>query len=276
MTYKLKIRRTKPFELFNNLEKDDLAELGFFLKTGEIPRKKGKEIVAEHLWVKINELIYESNEIYSAKLTEEPRFLKHLHKGEKVAFSPENVLNAKSRKSHKKTRSIKDFVYVGIDEKLKDYRQVLTDGKCCYAVDPGTLVLRTRNLFKDACSVEKIDPQERLRFDKLALRFDRIELDKYHVRIDSEFIKKSIQEIRAKGNTQDFMVATPLIRISDRTYLSFNLVSKLMLIVKSALVYLIVHEEHPQLYFTSDHYDGFIRLENHTSESIVVDAIKIN
>ena len=57
MPYKLKTRKTKPFELYNNLEAGDIAELGFFLKTGEGPRKSLKKIVAEHLWVKIKNII---------------------------------------------------------------------------------------------------------------------------------------------------------------------------------------------------------------------------
>ncbi len=276
MTYKLKIRKTKPFELFNNLEKDDLAELGVFLKTVEIPKKKGKEIVAEHLWVKIDRTVFESNEIYRGELTEEPKYLKQMHRGDTIAFSPENVLNARSRKAHKKVRSIKDFVCSGFGKDQAVYKQVLTDGKYCYAVDPDQLILRTKSIIDDAVSIEKMSSTERRRFDQQMVRFDRIELDKFHVRLDIDFIKRSMPKIRAKSNLQASMVESPLIRISDRTFLSFHQVSKLLLLLKTVLVYIHVHEQLPQLYFKSDFYDGFICLGKQNSDSIIVDAIRTN
>lgn len=272
MSYALKSRRTKPFELYNDLEVGDLVELGFFLKTGEIPRRSGKPIVTEQLWVKITQILYESNEIYNGILTEEPRYLKQLRQGDSMAFSPENVLSAKSRKPAKRIRSLTDFVYHGDNQKKAAYKQLIWDGQHTYAIDPALVVLRTHARIAKAVPTEKLDKQTLREFEDLRVRFDKIELDKYHVRVESGFIKKSLNIIRAKANTQASMAVSPLIRISDRTYLSFNLVSKLLILLKKMLIYLEIQDGFPMVFFTNETYDGFITLANQRADAIIVDV----
>ena len=275
MTYKLKIRKTKPFELYNNLEPGDIAELGFLLNIGEGPAKSSRKITAEHLWAKIEDVVYESNDIYRAVLTEQPRFLKRLRQGDRVSFSPENVLHAKSKNPHKKVKSLKDFVYTGKKKDYTDYKQPLFDRNQSYAIDPGVVVLRTNERLKDTVSVETLDRNVKQEFDDLAARFDQIELDKFHVKVDSQFIKKSMRKIRSKSVKQASQVApVPLIRIADRTYLSFNLVAKLVVLLKKILIYLEFHDDFPMLYFIADDYDGFISLSKRTSDSIVIDVFE--
>ncbi|MCG8333529.1 MAG: hypothetical protein MJE63_03370 [Proteobacteria bacterium] len=275
MSYKLKTRKTKPFELYNNLEIGDMVELGFLLKVGEEPRKAAKEIGAEHLWVRIEDVVFESSDIYKAVLTEHPRFLKLIRQGDPVAFSPENVLNAKSKKPHKKIKSVKDFVYSGKNEKYKAYTQVIADRNHTYAIDPGIVILRANETIKESVPKEKLDESIRRDFDELVARFDQEELDKYHVKVDSAFIQKSMQKIKSKSDTKSSQVAgSPLIRIADRTYLSFNLVAKLLVLLKKMLIYLAFHEDFPMLYFVNDDYDGFISLSKRSSDSVIIDVLE--
>ncbi len=275
MSYKLKTRKTKPFELYNNLEIGDIVELGFLLNIGEGPRKSSMEIAAEHLWVRIEDVVLESNDIYKAVITEYPKFLKRLRRGDPVAFSPENVLNAKSKKPHKKIRSVKDFVYSGSKEKYKVYKQIICNRKHSYAIDPGVVILRSNEPVLDATAFENLDLNSRQQFDELVSRFDNAELDKYHVKVDSQFIKKSLHKIKTKSDSKSSIVASaPLIRIADRTYLSFHLVAKLLVVLNRMLIYLEFHDDFPMLYFISDDYDGFIHLSNLSSDSVIVDVLE--
>jgi hypothetical protein len=136
-------------------------------------------------------------------------------------------------------------------------------------------VLRSVNPVQGSQAIANLEPGTRQEVENLAVRFEKVKLDKFHVRIDTAFIKKSIPKIRAKSNTKASMVALPLIRISDRMYLSFNLVSKILVLLKKMLVYLEIHEDLPQLYFTGGSYDGFISLAEHTADSVIVDILEI-
>ena len=275
MHYKLKTRKTKPFELYNNLEPGDIAELGFFLNMGEAPRKSGKKIVAEHLWAEIESVVYESNDIYRGKLTEEPKYLKHLRMGNTVAFSPENILSAKSKKPQKKIKGLKDFVYMGNDKKYAAFKQIITDATHSYAINPSVVVLRSSNKIAGGLPAEKLNEANRAEFENFRERFESIDLDKFNVKVDTDFIKKSAEKIRHRATTQKSLDApSPLIRIADRSFLSYNLVGKLLVILKKMLVYLEFQEDFPMLYFTNKQYDGFISLAHHTSESVVVDFLE--
>lgn len=275
MRYKLKTRKTKPFELYNNLEVGDIAELGFLLNIDDAPRKSIKKIVAEHLWVKIENIVYESNNIYRASVTEEPRFLKHLRMGDEVEFSPENVLTAKSKKPQKKIKSLVDFVYQGSKKEGAIYKQLIQDKDHAYAIDPGVLILRKKASIKDSQPIESLESDRQKELESWISRFESIDLDKFHVKIDSDFMKKSSEKIKTRSNTQASINAPPpLIRISDRTYLSFNLVGKLLVILKKMLVYLEFQDDFPMLYFINDQFEGFISLAKHTSDAIVVDIME--
>ena len=84
-----------------------------------------------------------------------------------------------------------------------------------------------------------------------------------------------MQKIKSKSDAKSSQIAaSPLIRIADRTYLSFNLVAKLLVLLKKMLVYLEFHEDFPMLYFINDDYDGFISLSQRTPESVIIDVLE--
>ena len=274
MTYKLKKRTVKQFELYNDLAAGDMVELEFHLRAGEGPRRGGKAIKTERLWVELKEVRLESNDIYRAILKEGPRYLKHLRKGDTLVFSPESVLRAKRKKNVKKIKDPRDFAYAGKKKKKECFKNILYDGRYSYAIDPSIIVLRTSERFERAVSIEKLDDNNRKEFDNIAARFSEVEIDKYNVKVNTEFIKKGVQKIRAKTKQETLSTSSVLIRVSDRTYVSFNLINKILALTKQMLIYLKGYEDYPMLYFKNEKYDGFLCLATKNSDSIILDIIE--
>ncbi|MBU3918201.1 hypothetical protein KKA14_21940 [bacterium] len=273
MTYRLIKRETKRFELYNDLVKGDKAELGFNLKVGEEPRRKVKKIHAEQIWVEIDKVAYDTKNIYQAVLNEEPRFLKHIRRGDTIVFSPENVLKAKRKQVYKKAKNIKDFVYQGSCEKKQSYKSVISNGQYSYAVNPSKTVVKTKKQVKGSIPVDHLEDNLRKELENIDSRFEKVELDKYNVKINLDFIKKTKQRIKARKIEQD--KNSLLIRISDRTFLSFSLVNRILSVLKEMFVYLEIYDEQPMLYFRNNTYEGFINLAKQEPNSVIVDLTEM-
>ncbi len=271
MAYRLKVRETKQFELYNDLETGDIVELGVFLKIDEIPRRSRKKIDVENLWVTITEVTYETKDLYRAVLKEEPRYLKHLCNGNQVAFSPENVLRIKRKITYTKAKGIKNFVYKGSNRKKACYKSIISDDSYSYAVDPSNTVFRSKERIKNTLPIDKIDDKAKKEMKTLIEKFDEVQLDKYNVRIKSDFIEKNRPKIRAKAKEKSLDEDSALIRISDRTYLSFKMVAKILKVVKEMHVYLEIYEGFPMLYFKTKKYDGFLSLTKQKHDFIIID-----
>lgn len=274
MEYTLKTRETKKFELYNDLEVGDKAEVAVFLKAGEGPGKNRRKVDAEELWVQISDITYEAKNIYNAVLTEEPRYLKQLHSGHSIAFSPENVLKAKRKKTIRKPKTIEDFIYDGKSGKWAGFRNVITDGSYSYAVDPDSLIIRTERILKRSVNCDGLNQGEKDYFEKVVSRFDDIEEDKYHIRIGPEFIRKSREKTRSRLKLDPLKTNAALVRVSDRTFLSYRVINRLVSLSGNMLIYHELEEEFPMLYFRSKRHEGFIALAHQKSDSIVIDIVE--
>ena len=122
--------------------------------------------------------------------------------------------------------------------------------------------------------MEELDDHSRKVFKNVVSQFKEVELDKYHVRVNREFIKKSIRKLRTKTSQESPSRSTALIRISDRSYISFDLVSNVLTLIKHMLIYLKIHDCSPALYFMNEKYDGFLCLVKQKPDSIIFDIIE--
>jgi len=272
--YKLKKRETHQFELYNDLEIGDRVELGVFLNIDEGPKKGRKPVVTEQLWVEIKAFIFESKNIYSAIIKEQPLFLKQIKKGDQIDFAPENVLKARRKKPHKTIKNISGFVYEGKKKEKAIYKSIFKDQEFAYAIDPGLIIIRSKEKIEEAVAISDLDPKIQKELESIAEKFQKIEQDKYHVRVDQSFVKKSIEKFRNQSQKDSSAISAAIIRVSDRTFLPFNIVTKTLSLLKKMLIYIEAQDDHLMLYFKNEHYEGFINLVKQKSDSIIFDVLE--
>jgi hypothetical protein len=275
MKYTLLKRESKWFELYNDLESGDVVELAFLLKESDQPRRIGKEITTEHIWVTIDNVSYDSKHLYRAMLSVEPRYLKHARRGDVIGFSPENVLNVKRKKTKRRVKTIKDFTYRGVSEKKIQYKNLIRHETNTFAINPGVVILRTGEPIKGAVPRDTLDSKAREEFEEIIGQFNKVETEKYNVRINRSFIEKSGKTIRAEAKNKPVKERSVIIRISDRTFISFTLVKRLLSVFKEITLYLEFLEEWPMLYFKSGKQDGFISLTKQNRQSFIIDLTKL-
>lgn len=272
--YNLEIREAKQFELYNDLEVGDRVELSILLKFGEGPKKAKVPVKAEKLWVEIESFIFEAQNIYRSVIMEQPLFLKELKKGDRIDFAPENVFKATRKKPQPRVKDLNDFVYTGKRKEYEEFQKTIRQGEHTYAIDPSKLVIRCDEIVEGSVSITDLTPETRKDLEKVIETYEKIQPDKYHVRIDRAFVKKCLEKLRNQSSHDETDTTAAIIRVSDRTFIPFNTVRKILKLSKSVLIYLDAPGDRRSLYFKSENYEGFIDLTSQSAESIIFDVIE--